>query len=77
MTICAASSTIGVLLVLAGAYGMTAVIRAQTKALIFAGASVSTIASAAFATIAVGLAFGLYPALTASRLSPIDAIRHE
>ena len=27
--------------------------------------------------IVVGVCFGMYPALRASRLSPIDAIRHE
>jgi putative ABC transport system permease protein len=29
------------------------------------------------ASIVMGLTFGLYPALRAARLSPIDAIHHE
>jgi len=29
------------------------------------------------AAVFVGLTFGLYPAVRASKLSPIDAIRHE
>ena len=33
--------------------------------------------SGGVASIVVGITFGLYPALRASRLSPIDAIRHE
>jgi putative ABC transport system permease protein len=44
---------------------------------VHAAVSVSTIVVAAVASIVVGITFGLYPALRASRLSPIDAIRHE
>ncbi|MDE3151975.1 MAG: ABC transporter permease [Gemmatimonadota bacterium] len=59
------------------AYAVTAIMRARTSARVFAGLSWSTLVVAALAALAVGVGFGLYPALKAARLSPIDAIRHE
>jgi putative ABC transport system permease protein len=77
VTISGVGSLVGIALGLVGAYGITAVIRANSQAEMYAGWSVSTVLVAVLATVTVGLAFGLYPALLASRLSPIDAIRHE
>lgn len=77
VTISGVGSLAGIVLGVAGAYGITAIIRANSKAEMYAGLSVSTVVVAVLATVTVGLAFGLYPALLASRLSPIDAIRHE
>jgi putative ABC transport system permease protein len=70
-------SVIGVLLGLGGAFGVTAIMRAQTEARIYAGFTWGTVAVGVAAAVTVGIAFGIYPALRAARLSPIDAIRHE
>jgi putative ABC transport system permease protein len=77
VTISGVGSVAGIVLGIAGAYGITALIRANSSAEMYAGISVSTVLVAVLATVTVGVAFGLYPALLASRLSPIDAIRHE
>jgi putative ABC transport system permease protein len=66
-----------VLLGLGIAFLTAAIMRAQTNAPVHAAVSFNTIAVAGLASVMVGLAFGLYPALRAARLSPIDAIRHE
>jgi putative ABC transport system permease protein len=78
VAISGAGSAIGVLLGLAASFGVTAIIRARANAPFFhAGFSWLTIAIAVASALAVGLVFGTYPAMRASRMSPIEAIRHE
>jgi putative ABC transport system permease protein len=78
VTISGVGSMIGVALGVAAAFTVTAIMRkVAAGAQIYAGFSVGTFLVAVLASVFVGLTFGLYPALRAARLSPIDAIHHE
>ncbi|MCI0432637.1 MAG: ABC transporter permease, partial [Gemmatimonadetes bacterium] len=77
VTISGVGSLIGVMLGLAGAAGVTLVIRMLTEAPVRPAFTWTTLVVAAIVAIGVGLAFGTYPARRAAALSPIDAIRHE
>lgn len=77
VAITGAGAMLGVLVGLGIAFASAAVMRAQTEAPVYPAITASTVLFAAGAAVIVGLVFGLYPALRASRLSPIDAIRHE
>jgi len=78
VAISSVGSMIGVALGVGAAFGVTAVMRkVAAGAPIYAGFSLGTFLIAVLASVFVGLTFGLYPALRAARLSPIDAIHHE
>lgn len=72
-----AGSALGVLLGVGAAMATTAVMRAKTQAPVHAALTPTTLLIAALSAVIIGMAFGLYPATRAARLSPIDAMRTE
>ena len=77
VAIALAGSLVGLALGLGGAFAFTALMRARTDAPIYAAVTPGTIAASLGAAIITGLVFGVYPAVRASRLVPVDALRAE
>jgi len=72
-----AGATLGAVVGLSAAAAITAFIRWSASAPLYAAVTWSTVAVSMSVAIAIGLTFGVYTALKAARLSPIDAIRYE
>ena len=70
-------SLIGLAAGIGGAFAVTALMRARSEALIYAAVTPGTIVASIAAATITGLVFGVYPALRAAKLAPVDAIRAE
>lgn len=72
-----AGSALGGVVGFLAAVGISAFIRWQTGTPFYAAFTWPTFVVAMGTAIAVGLIFGMYPALKAARLSPVEAMRYE
>jgi putative ABC transport system permease protein len=77
LAISGAGSLVGLAVGLGAAFAFTALMRARTDALIYAAITPQTVVASIAAALVTGLLFGIYPALRAARLAPVDAIRAE
>jgi putative ABC transport system permease protein len=77
VVITGAGSLIGLIVGVSGAFGLAALISSMSGAPLRAAFTAAPIIVSAASAVIIGLTFGIYPALRAARLSPIDAIRHE
>ena len=72
-----AGAIIGAVLGGATALAATAIIRWRAAAPFYAVITWQSVTISMSAAVAIGLVFGVYPALKAARLSPVDAMRYE
>jgi putative ABC transport system permease protein len=75
VTISLAGAVLGAVVGFSAAAGITALIRWRTLTPMYAEFTWQTFVVSMSTAIAIGLIFGVYPALKAARLSPVDAMR--
>jgi putative ABC transport system permease protein len=75
--ISSAGAALGIVLGLSGAFLVSMLMRRYANAAIQAAFSWPSVLTAAAISVTIGIAFGVYPALRAARLSPVDAMRTE
>lgn len=77
ITVSAFGSFLGLVLGVLGTMGIIPIVRAVTEVPFQAAYTVNTFILISIISVLVGIIFGTYPAIRASRLNPVDAIRHE
>jgi putative ABC transport system permease protein len=77
VTISAFGSLLGLVFGILGTMAFIPIIRALTEVPFFALYTWNTLAVISIVALAVGIIFGTYPAIRASKLDPVEAIRRE
>jgi putative ABC transport system permease protein len=77
VTVSAFGSLLGLLVGILGTMAIVPIIHAITKVPFYAMYTWNTLAIISIVALIVGVVFGTYPAIRASRLDPVEAIRRE
>lgn len=77
ITVSVFGSLMGLILGVLGTMAIVPVVKAVTRIPFYADYTVNTLLIVSLLAILLGVIFGTYPAIRASRLDPVEAIRHE
>lgn len=77
VTVSVFGSAMGLILGVLGTMAVIPIVKAVTKIPFYANYTLNTLLIVSVLAVLLGVVFGTYPALRASRLDPVEAIRHD